>query len=90
MRAEMIKPDTAPYLDSSKNGCSAATLSARSPSSGYQGRMLKDGIIEESTSPWSSPTMVVPKPNSSLQLCNDFQKVYEVSKFDSYPMLEVG
>lgn len=30
--------------------------------------------------------MVVPKPDCMLWLCNDFQKLDEVSEFDSYPM----
>ena len=49
-------------------------------------KMLRLGVIEESHSPWSSPIVLVPKPDGSLRFCNDFRKLNEVSKFDSYPM----
>lgn len=44
------------------------------------------GVIEESTSLWSSPIITVPKPNRNLWLCNDFKKLNQVSELDSYPM----
>lgn len=52
-------------------------------------QMLQDGVIEESTSPWSSPIMEVPKPDRSLHLCNDLWKLNKVSEFNAYPMLWV-
>nr|XP_006012602.1 PREDICTED: uncharacterized protein LOC102366250 [Latimeria chalumnae] len=52
-------------------------------------RMLELGVIEESFSQWSSPIVLVPKPNGTWRFCNDFQKLNEVSKFDAYPMPRV-
>ncbi len=46
--------------------------------------MLKLGVIEPSRSPWSSPIVMVPKPDGTLCFCNDFRRVNEVSEFDDY------
>jgi hypothetical protein len=51
--------------------------------------MLELGVIEESTSEWSSPIVLIPKPNGTWRFCNDFRKLNEVSKFDAYPMPRV-
>ncbi len=51
--------------------------------------MLKLGVIEPSRSPWSSPIVMVPKPDGTLRFCNNFRRLNEVSEFDSYPMPRV-
>ncbi|KAI2645697.1 Retrovirus-related Pol polyprotein from transposon 17.6 [Labeo rohita] len=51
--------------------------------------MLKLGVIEPSRSPWSSPIVMVPKPDGTLRFCNDFRRLNEVSQFYSYPMPRV-
>ena len=52
-------------------------------------KMLALDVIEESYSPWSSPIVIVPKPDGTLRFCNDFRKLNEVSNFDCYPMARV-
>ncbi len=52
-------------------------------------QMLKLGVIEPSCSPWSSPFVLVPKPDGTLRFCNDFCHLNEVSEFDGYPMPRV-
>lgn len=49
-------------------------------------RMLADGIIEPSHSEWSSPIVMMKKPNGTYRFCLDFRKVNGVSKKDAYPL----
>ncbi|XP_062610561.1 uncharacterized protein LOC134272333, partial [Saccostrea cucullata] len=48
--------------------------------------MLEHDIIEYSNSPWSSPCLLVPKPDGSFRFCTDFRKVNTITKTDSYPI----
>ena len=48
--------------------------------------MLENDIIEPSNSEWSSPCILVPKPDGTYRLCTDFRKVNSVTKTDSYPI----
>ena len=48
-------------------------------------RMLALGVIEPSSSPWSSPMRLVVKPNK-IRLCMDARKLNEVTKKDAYPL----
>ena len=51
--------------------------------------MLELGVIEESHSAWSSPIVLVGKPDGSIWFCADYRKVNDVSRFDAYPMPRV-
>ncbi|KAI2644823.1 Transposon Ty3-I Gag-Pol polyprotein [Labeo rohita] len=53
------------------------------------GEMLKLGVIEPSRSAWSSPIVMVPKPDGTLRFCNDFRRLNQVSEFDGYLMPRV-
>ena len=48
--------------------------------------MLENNIIEPSKSEWSSPCILVPKPDGSFRFVTDFRKVNQCTKTDSYPI----
>lgn len=44
-------------------------------------RMQQEDVIEQSTSLWSSPSVVVPMPVGTFCLCNDFGRLDQISVF---------
>jgi len=51
--------------------------------------MLRQGIIEPSDSPWSSPIVVIRKKDDKHRFCIDFRRVNEVTHRDAYPLPQV-
>ncbi len=52
-------------------------------------QMLKDGLIVESESEWSSPVLMVPKPDTTVRTCVDYRKVNDLSVVGNFPMPRV-
>ncbi|GBN93716.1 Transposon Ty3-I Gag-Pol polyprotein [Araneus ventricosus] len=48
--------------------------------------MVDNGIIEESSGPWASPIVLVKKKDGSTRFCDDYRKLNEITKKDSYPL----
>ena len=51
--------------------------------------MLAADIIRPSSSPWSSPIVIVPKKDGSKRFCIDFRKSNAVTKPNSYPLPKI-
>ncbi len=49
-------------------------------------RMLTMGVIELSCSEWASPIVLVPKSDSSLHFCVEYQRLSASTVRDSYPL----
>lgn len=48
--------------------------------------LVDHGLAEPSSSPWSSPCILVPKPDNTFRFCTDFRKVNAITKPDSFPL----
>ena len=52
-------------------------------------QMLRDGVIEPSTSPWCSPIVLAKKKDGSYRFCVDLRAVNKVTKGMAYPLPRV-
>ena len=48
--------------------------------------LLQNGMAKPSNSSWSSPCILVPKPDGTSRLCTDYRRVNSVTVPDSFPL----
>ena len=48
--------------------------------------LLEHHLAVLSSSPWSSPCILVPKPDGTVRFCTDYRKVNAVTVPDSFPL----
>lgn len=53
-------------------------------------RMLTEGVIEPSSSPWSSPVVLVKKSTGAYRFCLDFRRLNQASEKDAYPLPHIN
>ena len=48
--------------------------------------MIEQGVIKPSSSPWSSPVVLVEKEDGSKCFCIDYRRLSSVAKMDVFPL----
>ena len=49
-------------------------------------KMIKSGVIRDSTSPWASPIVLVTKKDGTTRFCIDYRRLNDVTRKDAFPL----
>ena len=79
------------YIDKNESPISSpqyrVLYSARQIIDDHVQKLLRQGVVEHSHSPWSSPVILVRKSSSNeFHFCIDFRKINTIIKKDLYPI----
>ena len=50
---------------------------------------MENDFTKTSKSEWSSPCILIPKPDGSFRMCTDYRKVNNCTKTDTFPVLRI-
>ena len=50
------------------------------------GDKLEAGVVQESSSPWASPIVLVKKKDRSLRFCVDYRRLNAITRKDVFPL----
>ena len=53
-------------------------------------KMLEEGVVRPSSSPWSSPVVITRRKDGKPRFCIDFWKLNSVTRRDAYPLPQVN
>ncbi|KAK6061360.1 reverse transcriptase [Cooperia oncophora] len=51
--------------------------------------LVSRGIVEQSSSEWASPVVLVKKKDGSLRICVDYRELNKTTRHDSYPLPKI-
>ena len=53
-------------------------------------KMLEQGVVEPSDSPWAAPIVLVRKKDGTTRFCVDYRKLNNVTRKDAFPIPHIG
>ena len=49
-------------------------------------RLMEDGLVTPSKSPWASPIVILHRKDGTIRLCIEYRKLNEITRKNSYPL----